>query len=67
MQFEKSKKDLMSDKGSKLVEGSVKEVKMDKAMVGKTKVKHLSSGKMASVKSVTLGTSHGKHSVNHPL
>lgn len=33
----------------------------------KSKVQNLSAGKMASVSHVTLGTSHGNHSVSHAV
>lgn len=40
---------------------------MSNAHVGKNvSKKHVSSGKMASGSVVTLGTTHGNHSVNHP-
>lgn len=40
---------------------------MSNAHVGKNVSKaHVSSGKMASGAGVTLGTTHGNHSVNHP-
>jgi len=41
---------------------------MTNAHVGKSvSKKHVSSGKMASGGAVKLGTTHGNHSVNHPL
>ena len=41
---------------------------MTNAHVGKNvSKKHVSSGKMASGGKVSLGTTHGNHSVNHPL
>lgn len=40
---------------------------MTNAHVGKAKPQNISSGKMASVKHVTLGTTHGNHNVNHPV